>query len=147
MNLKERSHSDQDGFTYLEVLVAIAIISISSFAVWNGIHGGLNAIEKIIIKSRITAELVLFEHLFRDAVNEIKTPYWENENTSFEFSIHKKNDVLIFDIHEVKHQFKYISLLEMNEQESGIEIRLETGKDSSVTLYARYGTFLLQGES
>jgi len=86
MHLKRLFHistgDGEDGFTFIEVLVAIAIFSFSAFVIWNGVSGAINAGEKILIRSRITSELASFEYDFRKSVNLIKTPYWERERSS-----------------------------------------------------------------
>ena len=146
MNLKVRLYSNQDGFTFLEVLVAIAIMSISSFAIWNGVHGGLNVLEKIVIKSRITADLALFEKLFRDSINDISTPYWVDEYTLADLSLYNENEILTFELHDIKHQFKSLTLVEIEEQEHGMQVRLKTERDSIILVYARYGSFHLSGD-
>lgn len=145
--MNSRSASRQEGFTYIEVLVALAIISLSGYVIWMGFSSGLQALEKIYEKSRVSAELVIFERLFRREVNKLCVPYWEKEGDYGELLISNEVDFLSFNIDGKIHRFSYITMKELKMLEKGIEIDLQLRGDGAITLFQRFGSFPITGSS
>ncbi len=133
MNLIRTSAPSEDGFTFVEVIVAIAIISITGFILWSGLNGIYETVLKVYKNSRITGELRQLEFLFRKNVDEIEIPYWDS---SFE----PESDFIFTS------QFSYLTLDSIENDKNGMEIKVITADGEIFSIYALYGSFVLMDD-
>jgi len=144
--LKQFCHTDEDGFTYIEVITAIFIISISSFVIWSGFQGAMRAVDKILLTSRIDNELILLEYEFRKAVGSINTDYWKKEINSENLDISQEDELLILKIGQQFHYYNYLSLIDFAKAETGAELIVSDENNREITLKANWGSFILDGK-
>jgi len=64
------------GFTYVEVLMSIAILSILAGGLFLLANGALRGTERASSVARETAELIRLEHRLREAASNIHLSYW-----------------------------------------------------------------------
>lgn len=143
MSLKRTSSPSDEGFTFIEVLVAIAIISFSGFIIWSGISGTFETVLKVYHSSRISGELRQLEYLFRKNVNEMEIPYWDS---SFEYEAGffvTAEDKLHIQSDNFTYQFSFLTMDSLDIGESGMELNVSTPEGESFSLLAQYGSFAL----
>jgi hypothetical protein len=73
--LKKKS----DGTTLIEVLVAVAVISVIGFAVWIGFSTTILMIKKIPTVVDGTISLIQYDVSLRKQLNRVKVPFWVYE--------------------------------------------------------------------
>ena len=128
----------QNGFTFIEVLVAIAIMSFSAFVIWNGLSGVMATGEKTLKKSGSISELALFEYSFRVSVNKINIPYWE-KSISSDFLTEFQNEL-------ENYSFKYLNIKSFQASEKVMTVILVSDDFIEVEITANYGSFPLVAE-
>lgn len=69
------SKSDK-GFTYIEMMVALIILSLAGVLVWQGISAAGKLLDKISARSSETMRLMQTEETVRELVGRIKIPFW-----------------------------------------------------------------------
>jgi prepilin-type N-terminal cleavage/methylation domain-containing protein len=95
-----------DGFTFIETLVAISILLIVGMLLYTALHTTLSAGNKTKTTAMESRQLLLIDTALREATQDVTIPYWEkamiikNENLSVEFPWlgGKKNNKLIISI-------------------------------------------------
>lgn len=146
MTLNRTSAPSDDGFTFIEVIVAIAIISFSSFILWSGISGTFNTVSKVYNRSRISGELGHFEFLLRKEVNEIEIPYW---NSSFDPQadfLFTEDEKLFFQNEQFTYQFSYLTLDSLEMKGDGVEVQVQTASGETHSIFALYGSFPMKDD-
>ncbi len=127
----------EEGFTYLEVLAAISIISFSGFIIWNGVNGAINATGKVLEKSRVTTELTLFEYNIRNAVKELKIAYWDNEIDV------EKLEELTDKIENT--ELEYIHLESIETSPTGVIVNISDNRAVDYRIKVNFSSFILAG--
>jgi len=64
------------GFTYIEMMVALIILSLVGVLVWQGITGAGKLLDKISVHSSTTVRLMQTEEAVRGLVGNIRIPFW-----------------------------------------------------------------------
>lgn len=144
--MKKTSLLSDEGFTFIEVIVAIAILSFSGFIIWSGISGTFDTVLKVYNKSRITGELRELEYLFRANVNDIQVPYWESTFEPVADFIITKDDNLCIQRENLNYQFSFLTVDNLEIVEDGMEITVKTTVGESHSIFALYSTFPLMGD-
>ncbi|MBB6478492.1 prepilin-type N-terminal cleavage/methylation domain-containing protein [Spirochaeta isovalerica] len=136
--------SNDDGYTFVEVLVAIAIISLSGFVLWAGISRGMSFAEKIRIRNRENSEIAFFEYLFREEIGKIGLPYYESGFEEYD-GVFQEENLLIIERGAEKISFLNLSFADLKQTESYAEIHLHTVSGKDIMIKAPYGKYPLSG--
>ena len=64
------------GFTYIEVMVALIILSLAGVLIWQGVSASGKLLDKISARSSSTMRLMQTEEAVREFVGRIKIPFW-----------------------------------------------------------------------
>ncbi|ULQ59086.1 prepilin-type N-terminal cleavage/methylation domain-containing protein [Brucepastera parasyntrophica] len=78
-------NKNEEGFTFMEVLVAIAIISIIGLSLLWGIASISDSVTRARENARLALSLLKADEYIRERTAEIRIPYWER-NITFESS-------------------------------------------------------------
>jgi prepilin-type N-terminal cleavage/methylation domain-containing protein len=68
----------KSGFTYIEMMVALIILSLVGVLVWQGISASGKLLDKISVSSSTTMRLMQTEESVRELVGKIRIPFWIN---------------------------------------------------------------------
>jgi len=132
--LKLSSPSQNDGFTYIEVITAIIILSLSGFIVWSGISLAGKALESTINSIRTNNEISVLEYDFRQAVNSIQVQYWKGERDSAELNcFHDK--ILVYNT-LVFHSLHFYG--------TGAELKVLTKAGREIVIFEKWGSYYLE---
>jgi prepilin-type N-terminal cleavage/methylation domain-containing protein len=71
------SRDTDDGFTLIEVLVGMAILSLLGVAVWGGVTAALRAVSRSHDAALANARLLQLDDRFRAGAGRIRPPWWE----------------------------------------------------------------------
>ena len=77
-SFKKKRQSD-DGFTYLEILVALSVLVLVVFVVIRGFSGASRLIEKIGSISVETAKVLQVNEAVCKYVEKVRIPFWESD--------------------------------------------------------------------
>jgi prepilin-type N-terminal cleavage/methylation domain-containing protein len=66
-----------EGFTLLETLTAIAVISIAGLALLSGVSIATRALEKAKTRAMYAARLLSADERLRELIGQVAIPYWE----------------------------------------------------------------------
>ncbi|MDA3810810.1 MAG: hypothetical protein PF518_10860 [Spirochaetaceae bacterium] len=138
--------SEQDGFTYIEVIVALFIISFSAFILWGGLSGALKASEKIFIRAKRNNELTQLEYQFRTIVNFWDVDYWDKSIDLIELEIYQKENLLFLKFSEEVFTYRYLQFVSFNFSDKFVELIISDDSGIETTLHASYGSFVLDGD-
>lgn len=136
---------NDDGYTFVEVLAALAILSLSGFIVWSGLSGGIRAVETIQNRNRVTSEIALLEYSFRGEIGKLGPSFWEREYGDEYRGLYEIDGKLILETDSGKLVFPHLRLLEMDQTDRGVTITLSAGNAGDLAIRAAYGTFPLGG--
>ncbi len=64
------------GFTFIEVLVSLTILSLISLVVWAGLRNARTLIERISYKGSATAKVVQLDTFLRSSCLKVRPPFW-----------------------------------------------------------------------
>jgi hypothetical protein len=134
---------NEEGYTYLEVIAAICILSISTYLLLSGMNLTVRAADKVMKHGRISKELLLFEYYFRRSVNHIECEYWNRGIALDDFYLFQEDDSLFLDYRKERFQFFNLTLESMNVLDKGIEVIIMSGGKSHY-IFARFGFFCLK---
>ncbi|MBN2658740.1 MAG: hypothetical protein JXR86_16915 [Spirochaetales bacterium] len=136
----------EEGYTFVEVLAALAILSLSGFLIWTGLSAGLAFLDKLAARNREISEIALFEYLLRTEAYKIGPAYWERdipedacggvfEDDGRLFLKTDQGDIPFFTLH----------LIEIGNSRSEIRLKIKTDRDFELDINANYGKFPLIG--
>jgi len=80
-------HKNSSGFTLLEVLIALTLISLLGLAAFSVFPEVRGVAEKLKKANKYNYELLQLEHTLRSSVSRIQIPYWVQEITIEESSV------------------------------------------------------------
>ena len=66
----------EHGFTLLEVLAGLAILSVLGIGVWSGVAAALRAISRYHDTALACARLLQLDDRFREAAGRVRVPWW-----------------------------------------------------------------------
>lgn len=134
--------SAEAGFTFIEVLVAMAVLSLSGFILWTGLDGAMKSIEKIHNRNNIVSEISRFEYLFRTEINRLGPAYWETGIDDYS-GLYMMSNSLCLDTGHEKNLFYNIDLETLELKDSGIEVVLSSLEWKEIRVFANFGSFSL----
>lgn len=143
--MKLYANSREDGFTYIEVLTALLILSLSSLVLWSGLTQAISLVEKIHRKNKEIQEIALLEYYLRDEVGRFGPSYWDMDNSEDYTGLSKLDDNLVLESDLGKRYFTSLELLEQNAVSNGVSFLIHTKSGRTVELLCRYGRFSLKG--
>jgi prepilin-type N-terminal cleavage/methylation domain-containing protein len=76
---RSASSKNEQGFTFIEVMVALLIVSLIVVVAWQGSSRSGNLLDRISRDSLTVLKLMRAESALRDAVAEIRIPFWVSE--------------------------------------------------------------------
>lgn len=82
MNLKKNPELPRDseaGFTLIEVMVSLAMLSIMGFSIWAAFGGGLRILNRIPEVGEANMAILRFEQHIKGYLNRVIFPYWTSE--------------------------------------------------------------------
>jgi len=71
-----RSRPSEQGFTLVEVLIGMAILSILGVGVWSGVTVALRTAERFHARALANARLLQLDDRFRECAGRILAPWW-----------------------------------------------------------------------
>jgi prepilin-type N-terminal cleavage/methylation domain-containing protein len=81
MNLRNfkdyRNNHREDGFTFMEVIVAMAIMSLIGVSMWLGFTAAVKLIHRIPESTQMMQEFLGLDNMLREHVSRISIPFWE----------------------------------------------------------------------
>ncbi len=86
---------NEDGFTLIEVMLALTIVSLLGIMIWQGLTKTGKLIEKIYFSSSTTLKIMEMEKYLRRMSGKIVVPFWVSEIT-----IEEGNNVLTIPFYE-----------------------------------------------
>lgn len=135
----------EDGFTFVEVLAALAIISLSAFLLGSALRGGMAAVEKIQNRNDVAAEISRLEFLFREEIGKLGPAWWEEEYGETYQNLYEKDGVLCLVADDSIFTFRHLKLENLEQSKLGITAALETDKGMHLEIKALYGSFAVTG--
>jgi prepilin-type N-terminal cleavage/methylation domain-containing protein len=69
----------EDGFTFMELLVAMAIMSILGVTVWLGFAAAVNLIHAVPVSVELVQSFISLDTFLREYVSRVKPPFWQPE--------------------------------------------------------------------
>ena len=88
---------NDDGYTFTEVLAALAILSFSGLLLWSGLNLGIRSIGKINGRNKETGDIILLEYYFRREIGNRGAAYWEKEFSETYGGLYEKDDLLMLE--------------------------------------------------
>jgi prepilin-type N-terminal cleavage/methylation domain-containing protein len=70
---------NENGFTYIEMMVALIIVSLVGVIIWQGIANAGKLLDKITVHSSSTVKLMQMEESMRRLIGKVRYPFWVNE--------------------------------------------------------------------
>jgi prepilin-type N-terminal cleavage/methylation domain-containing protein len=64
------------GFTFIEVLISLTILSLISLVVWGGLRNARTLIERISYRGSATAKVVQLDSFLRSSCLKVRPPFW-----------------------------------------------------------------------
>jgi competence protein ComGF len=133
---------NDDGFTYIEVIVAISIIAFSSFVIFSGISTAIESTDKVMTNNRINNEVILFEYYFRKAVNEIEFNYWDREIDTDSIQVSQEDGYLLLKSGDEIYRFSSLKFESIDVLDHGIAVDFSSD-GTTYTVSAKYSSFIL----
>jgi prepilin-type N-terminal cleavage/methylation domain-containing protein len=118
----------EDGFTFIELIVAMTIMSIIGVSMWIGFTAAVKLVHRIPESTEMMQEFLGLDNLLREHVGRIKIPFWEPE---LEYYI--DSSTAQFPFYEGV-ETKYL-LVEFNESELIIKTFDEEGEDEPEVIF------------
>lgn len=135
--------SKEEGFTYIEVIAAIFIVSLLAFVLWNGVSIAFNVIDKSYTSAKVNNELGALEYRFRTLVNSIEYNYWENEPHREAFMFSNRDNQMTFKYKEELYSFEYLEFLSIDYTENRAILIIRADKGTNIEIAALWGSFVL----
>ena len=66
----------EDGFTIIEVLVAMTIMSILGITMWMGFSAAVSLIHTVPESSRLIQEIIALDSILREYISRVRVPFW-----------------------------------------------------------------------
>lgn len=73
------SKKPEDGFTFMEVLVAMTIMSILGATVWIGFAAAVNLIKSVPVSVDMVQSYIALDSIVREYMSRVKPPFWQPE--------------------------------------------------------------------
>jgi prepilin-type N-terminal cleavage/methylation domain-containing protein len=129
---RSASSKNEQGFTFVEVMVALLIISLIGVVVWQGSVRSGRLLDRISRESLITLKLMRTESALRDAVAEIRIPFWVSEAV-----IEESDGELVIPFYEGSAD----ALLVVKCEDGSIVIGTRSGGEGTMEKSATFGPF------
>jgi len=137
----------EEGFTFIEILTALAILSLTGFLVWTGLSNGMAYIEKLSLRNREVSEMARLEYLFREEINRLGPSYWEAGISEEYKGVYQSEGILYLETDQGAIPFYLIDLIELKQTERAVELCLQTESEREITIKAPFGKLPLVGGS
>lgn len=132
---------------FVEILAALAILTMSAFLLWAAVSGGIKAVESIQEKNQEVTELARLEFLFRREVGKLGPAYWEKGADLSYDSIYEEDGILFLNENMIAHPFYTLNLIDVQNTEKGVLIKIGAHSGKTVKIYGLYGRFPLEGKN
>ena len=76
---RNSTKSSQDGFTLIEVLIAMFIMSILGMTVWMGFAVAVNLIHTVPQSTKLMQEFITLDSVLREYMSRVRLPFWQPE--------------------------------------------------------------------
>lgn len=146
MILNRSDNPGEAGFTLIEVIVALFILSLSSFVLLDGFSIALKVFDKTNQTARINNDLATVEFRFRKLVNSAAFPYWENEINGNVFNVKNENEKMILGLNDELYTFKHLEFVSIVYSDKGSKLTLQTGKGEDIEISAKWGSYTMKGD-
>jgi hypothetical protein len=73
------SPGNRDGFAYIEMMVALIIVSLVGGIIWQGMVNTDTLLHKIVFHSSTTVRLMQMEKSIRRFIGKVRYPFWVND--------------------------------------------------------------------
>ncbi|MBN2534025.1 MAG: prepilin-type N-terminal cleavage/methylation domain-containing protein [Spirochaetales bacterium] len=124
------SKKKHDGFTLMEVLVAMTIMSILGFTVWMGFAVAVNLIHAVPQTIELMQEFIALDSILREHISRVKPPFWLPEldyyidSTTVTFPYYEGEEEQYLQI-EFIDNYLYLSTNAKEKKEEGEEEETE----------------------
>ena len=95
---------NEDGFTFIEIMIALIITSLLGIVIWQGLARGSSLIEKISMSSSETVKVLQMEESIRTVTSKVIIPFWEDA-----IKIEEEDDKLSIPYFEAERD-KFLSI-------------------------------------
>jgi prepilin-type N-terminal cleavage/methylation domain-containing protein len=103
-----RSKKPEDGFTFMEVIAAMAIMSILGVTVWMGFAAAVNLIQSVPVSVELVQSYMVLDTIVREYISRVKPPFWQPE-----LDYYMDSTSVIYPFYEgVEEQFLQIEYLD-----------------------------------
>lgn len=102
------SKKPEDGFTFMEVLAGMAIMSILGVTVWMGFAAAVHLIHSVPVSVELVQSYMVLDTIVREYISRVKPPFWQPE-----LDYYMDSTSVIFPFYEgVEDQFLQIEYLD-----------------------------------
>lgn len=70
---------NEKGFTFIEILVSMVLLSVLGITIWAGLINSQGLIRKIISEASTSAKILQLDNFVRQNTNKVKIPFWEGK--------------------------------------------------------------------
>lgn len=70
---------NEEGFTFIEILVSMVLLSVLGITIWTGLISSQGLIRKIISEASMAAKILQLDNFVRQNANKVKIPFWEGK--------------------------------------------------------------------
>jgi prepilin-type N-terminal cleavage/methylation domain-containing protein len=77
--LPETSSQNERGFTFIEILVSLLLLSLLGLVIWNGLSRGEGLVLRTFQAAADSVKILQLDTGLRDAAGRVRVPYWEGD--------------------------------------------------------------------
>lgn len=82
MRSSSKPNARNAGFSFLEVLAALLLLSALSLALWGGLAGSQGLLQKTIRRLSTSVKLLQLDSAIRQALERVRIPFWIDPETA-----------------------------------------------------------------